>query len=173
MSDVPGPPMQPASSTCTRCGGWLAPGAVICDLCGTPTGAAPPPVQTPGGPPPGYPTGPPPGAPGTWAQPPAGPGYVPGGYGYPGMPVGYPQKTNGSAIASLVLALGGLIVCPIVLSVLAIYLGGKAKNEIRVSWGRQTGEGLATAGVVIGWIGLAFGLLMGVLLATGMLGRVG
>lgn len=82
---------------------------------------------------------------------------------------GYSQKTNGSAIASLILSLGGLMVCPIVLSVAAIYLGGKSKNEIRVSMGRQTGEGLATAGVVIGWIGLAMGLIL--IFAITMLGK--
>jgi len=63
-----------------------------------------------------------------------------------------PPKTNALAIASLVLSLfwlGGLG------SVGAVVLGHMAKREIATSGGRQTGGSLATAGLAIGYIGLA------------------
>jgi Domain of unknown function (DUF4190) len=62
-----------------------------------------------------------------------------------------PPKTNPMAIASLALSLfwlGGLG------SVGAVVLGHMAKREIARSQGRQTGANLATAGLVIGYIGL-------------------
>ena len=60
--------------------------------------------------------------------------------------------TNGKAVASLVLGIGGFVFFPIVLSILAIVLGGQAKREIRERG--QSGIGLATAGVVLGWVGV-------------------
>jgi hypothetical protein len=63
-----------------------------------------------------------------------------------------PPKTNPMAIGSLVLSLlwlGGLG------SVGAVVLGHMAKREIARSQGRQSGANLATAGLVIGYIGLA------------------
>jgi hypothetical protein len=63
-----------------------------------------------------------------------------------------PPKTNPMAIGSLVLSLlwlGGLG------SVGAVVLGHMAKREITRSQGRQSGANLATAGLAIGYIGLA------------------
>ncbi len=63
-----------------------------------------------------------------------------------------PPKTNALAVASLALGLfwlGGLG------SVGAVVLGHMAKREIAASGGRQTGGNLATAGLAIGYIGLA------------------
>lgn len=75
-------------------------------------------------------------------QPPYAP-YPP--YGY--MP---PRPTNGLAIAALVMGCVG--VCnPI--SVLGLIFGMIAKRQIRER-GEQ-GEGMATAGIVLGWIGVA------------------
>ncbi|MDQ3987118.1 MAG: DUF4190 domain-containing protein [Actinomycetota bacterium] len=85
------------------------------------------------------------------------PSYVPQ-YGY-GQPV-YPQpaypaspKTNGMAIASLIL--GILWVCWVG-SILALVLGYVGKNQIDNSQGAETGRGLAIAGIALGWIGVAF-----------------
>jgi hypothetical protein len=63
-----------------------------------------------------------------------------------------PPKTNLLAIGSLALSLfwlGGLG------SVGAVVLGHIAKREIARSGGQQTGANLATAGMAIGYIGLA------------------
>jgi hypothetical protein len=64
------------------------------------------------------------------------------------------QRTSGYAIASLILGIAGFVVFPVVPSILAIVFGRKAQEEI----GRDAtlgGDGLATAGVVLGWVGLA------------------
>jgi hypothetical protein len=75
------------------------------------------------------------------------------------------QTSNSKATASLVLGIVGLLVCPIVCSVLAIILGSTAKNEIAASGGWQTGESNAKAGIVLGWIGLAIFIVFGTIWA--------
>ena len=67
-------------------------------------------------------------------------------------------KTSGYAIAAFILGIGGLLVFPLVLSIAAIIVAGKAREEI----GRDTditGDGLATAGLVLGWVGVVVGLI--------------
>jgi type IV pilus assembly protein PilA len=63
----------------------------------------------------------------------------------------FPARTSGKAIASLVCGL--LFVFP--LSILAIVLGHLAVSEIRRSAGRLKGEGMAIAGLVLGYVGLS------------------
>jgi hypothetical protein len=123
----------------------------------TPPGGYPPPGPPPGyGPPPGSPPGygPPPGYAG--APPPGYPGAPPGAWG----PYGYaPTQTNGLAVASFVLGLVGWIFCGIG-SVVAILLGFTARGQINKSYGRQIGSGMATAGIVLGFVGAAFWLFV-------------
>jgi hypothetical protein len=69
------------------------------------------------------------------------------------------RVSNGKATASLILGIIGLIVCPLICSVLAIILGSMAKDEIAASGGYQTGESNAKAGVILGWVGLALGVI--------------
>jgi hypothetical protein len=69
------------------------------------------------------------------------------------------------AVASLVLSIlwiGGLG------SLLAVIFGWVARRRIRESGGRETGDGLATAGLVIGIVGIAGALLLWVLIAVGV-----
>ena len=75
----------------------------------------------------------------------------------PTMPRPMVQTTNGSAIASLVLSVLGL--CGIG-SLLGIIFGHRARREIRQSGGYQGGDGLALAGIIIGWVSLALWALM-------------
>jgi len=95
------------------------------------------PAAAPG--PPAYPHaayGPPPAAP-------PGYGYAPYGYAYPAQP-----PTNGLAIASLVCSLAGLAVglsAPV-----GAILGHVARRQIRER-GEQ-GDGMALAGIIVGWI---------------------
>lgn len=72
------------------------------------------------------------------------PGYGPGG-GYGGY---YPD--NGLAGWSLALALVGFFCCAFFTSIPAIVLGMKAKKA--VARGTANNDGMATAGLVIGWI---------------------
>ncbi len=71
---------------------------------------------------------------------------------------GYPPPappTNGLAIASLVLSLLGLVgVLPLLGAVLGLIFGYSARNQIVQSRGTQSGEGLAKAGIIIGWVTL-------------------
>ena len=94
-------------------------------------------------------------------QPPAStdPGSYPAGgyptYGY-GQPSPYPtaigKKTNGLAIASLVCGIAGIIF--FIPAVLGVVFGFVARSQIRRSSGTQGGEGLALAGIIVGfaWI---------------------
>lgn len=60
--------------------------------------------------------------------------------------------TNGFAIASLVL---GILWVMWIGSVLAVIFGYIGKSEIERSRGSQSGTGLAIAGMVLGWVGIA------------------
>ena len=77
---------------------------------------------------------------------------------YPQYPPGVPayvirkQSTNGFAIASMVL---GIIWIYWVGSILALVFGYIAKRQIAASNGTEGGDGMATAGIVLGWIGIA------------------
>lgn len=74
-------------------------------------------------------------------------------------------NNNGKAVASLVLAIFGLVSCPIIGSIVALILGYQARNEIAASGGWQTGEPLARAGIIVGWIGIAVYVLLFVVIA--------
>jgi hypothetical protein len=159
------------AGTCQQCGNVLQPYEAFCANCGmqqdVPAGN---PFFQQGGAPGSVPGGPPlyppaATAPHPYAQPGLGPPLGTGSaYGPPtyGAMPGYPGAirgsggTNGYAIASLVLSL--LVFCGIG-SVLAVIFGGKARREIRESRGAQTGDGLALAGIIIGYIGIALVIL--------------
>ena len=52
-------------------------------------------------------------------------------------------------------------------SVVAIVLGYVSRGQIKQSWGRQTGSGMATAGIVLGFTGVAFLLVFFILSLLG------
>ena len=60
-------------------------------------------------------------------------------------------STNGFAIASMVL---GIVWIYWIGSILALVFGYVAWRQIRDSMGRQGGDGMAIAGIVLGWIGV-------------------
>ncbi|MGH3927911.1 MAG: DUF4190 domain-containing protein, partial [Pseudonocardiaceae bacterium] len=80
---------------------------------------------------------------------------------HPGYPYPYPyppyRPTNGLAVASLVL---GIIWIYWIGSVLALIFGYVARSQIRERG--EGGAGLATAGIVLGWIGV--GVLLAIML---------
>ncbi len=88
----------------------------------------------------------------THAPPPfAPPGYAPPGPTSPGYAPHQPTtSTNGFAVAALVLGIVGPTLC--VAWILALVFGYVGRSQIRASGGRQTGKGMATAGVVLGWV---------------------
>jgi hypothetical protein len=72
--------------------------------------------------------------------------------GFEQYPASGPPRTHSKATASLVCGIVGLFLCGVILGPVAIYLSNQAKREIRESGGQYTGEGLATAGMVLGII---------------------
>lgn len=110
------------------------------------------------------------GQPGGYAQPGGYP--PPGGYpqpGYQGMPTwtggaAYPgTQTNGLAVAALICGVAQILLGPLT-GIPAIILGHVARSRIR-----QTGEqgaGLALAGLILGYIGLALTLIFFIIIAV-------
>jgi hypothetical protein len=117
----------------------------------------------PPSPPPPYGQAPPPGQSPAYGQNPAPPygQYPPPPYGqYP--PPGYvpARPMNGFAIASMVL---GIVWIYGIGSILALVFGYIAKGQIKEQG--QAGGGMAIAGIVLGWVGIAltivgFGLMI-------------
>lgn len=64
--------------------------------------------------------------------------------------------TETKSVISLVLGILSLFGFSIFAAIPAIILGKMARDTIRASSGRLTGEGMATAGIVMGWISVAF-----------------
>jgi hypothetical protein len=60
---------------------------------------------------------------------------------------------EGSAVAALILGIFGIIACPLILSIPAVIVGLQAQAKIRQDPSLQ-GEGLARAGVILGWVGI-------------------
>lgn len=116
----------------------------------------PPPGQAGGYPPPGQSGYPPPGYP-----PPGQPGYPPPGYPPPGYAARPPLPRNDLAVWSLVLGLFGVLGCLFFTGVPAIVLGNNARRAVEA--GQADNPGLATAGVVLGWVATALGALVVVL----------
>ncbi len=75
------------------------------------------------------------------------------------------QSTSNLAIASLIAGILGWSLLPTIGAIVAVITGYMAKNEIRSSGGRLTGDGLATAGLVLGWINIALAVV-GICLAA-------
>ncbi len=67
------------------------------------------------------------------------------------------RSVNGLAIASMVL---GILWMWWVGSLLALAFGYAAKRQIRESNGQQYGEGMATTGIILGWVAITIGLVM-------------
>ena len=85
-------------------------------------------------------------------------------------PVALPTSTM--AIVSLISGIVSWFLIPFIAAVVAVITGHMAKNEIKKSNGMLGGNGMATAGLVLGYIQLGLGLcvcvVVGVMLALGM-----
>ena len=91
----------------------------------------------------------------------------------PGHLVAPVRETNGSAIASVLL---GVLWLAGIGSLLALVFGYRARREIKNSAGSQKGSGMATAGIILGWIGIAILLIVvagGAALVAGSAGNGG
>ncbi len=68
----------------------------------------------------------------------------------------FPPVTRTSTLATISLITGILtwLIIPIVGAIVAVITGHRAKKEIRENLGSVTGDGLATAGLVLGYLQL-------------------
>jgi hypothetical protein len=80
-----------------------------------------------------------------------------------------PARPNSNmAVASLVLGLLGWTIAPGLASIAAIITGHMAKNEIKSSMGQLGGDGMATAGLIMGYANVAIGLCICLAVASMM-----
>lgn len=70
-----------------------------------------------------------------------------------------PRRTSGLAVAALACGIAGLTLFPVLASIAAVVLGIMARDELRRDPALD-GEGMATAGLVLGWIGVALAALV-------------
>ncbi|GAA1769743.1 hypothetical protein GCM10009795_014860 [Nocardioides hankookensis] len=83
---------------------------------------------------------------------------------------GVPPKRSGMAVASLVLGILAVLPCfwgCFIFGILGVVFGVLGKKDIRESQGGKTGEGLARWGLILGIVGIAFGVVYWILVATG------
>ena len=86
------------------------------------------------------------------------------------------NATSNLAVISLVAGVLGLTFFPLLGSIVAVITGPMAKKEIIESGGELSGDGMATAGMVLGWIAIALmvlGLCIGALVALSLCGLLG
>jgi hypothetical protein len=80
-------------------------------------------------------------------------------------------RTSTMAIISLVGGITGWTILPFLGSIAAIVFGHIAKSEIKKGGGMLTGNGMATAGLIMGYLSIAFGIcLICVLIILPLLG---
>ena len=71
-----------------------------------------------------------------------------------------PAQTEDKAVISLVLGILSIFSLSILAGIPAIILGRMSRKNIRASAGRLTGEGMATAGIVMGWISVVLAVVI-------------
>jgi len=77
---------------------------------------------------------------------------------YSNQPYQMEKPKSNMAIASLVLGILGWTIAPGLAAIAAIITGHMAKNEIKSSMGQIGGDGMATAGLIMGYANVAIGL---------------
>ena len=77
-------------------------------------------------------------------------------YQSPNQSVGLPTSTL--AIISLIAGLLGFTMFPFIGSIVAIITGMMAQKETRAIPPQASGDGLALAGIIMGWIGVGLGV---------------
>ena len=83
------------------------------------------------------------------------------------------RKTNTMAIVSLVAGLVGWFMLPVVASIIAVITGHMARAQIRASHGAEDGDGMAIAGLILGYVSLllgVIGVILTILVFAGIIG---
>ncbi len=68
--------------------------------------------------------------------------------------------TSNMAIISLISGILSWVLLPFIAAIVAVITGHMAKNEIKNSAGTLSGNGMATAGLILGYVQLALGLCL-------------
>ena len=80
--------------------------------------------------------------------------------------------TNTLAMVSLVSGIPGWVLIPILASIVAVVTGHMARTQIKQSMGAEGGDGLAVAGLILGYASIAINclaiLILFLLLGTGV-----
>ena len=130
--------------------------------------------QQPPPPPPGYgqaPQGPPAYGQPAYGQPAYGqpvygqPAYGQPAYGYPGYGYQPEPRTSGKAMWAMIVGIISIVFCylGVLIGPVAIVLAVQGKKDIRRSNGTQSGDGMATAGLVTGIVGTVLWLALDIL----------
>jgi len=156
---------------CFKCGASMPDDATICPQCATPVQsiptAPPPPEAQQGGPSPASTSG--------WLNAPPSQTQYPPQQAYPPQAQPYsaqfqPQKTDGGAIASLILGIVSIFLClNIFTGIPAIITGHISYSKIKKSMGRLKGEGMALTGLILGYISLPLVLVFAAVLIPNLL----
>jgi hypothetical protein len=73
---------------------------------------------------------------------------------YAPIPAALPLPTSGLAIGSLIASIVSWVLMPIIGSVVGLVLGYAARKDTRAVPPTASGDGLATAGIIISWINI-------------------
>ncbi len=68
-----------------------------------------------------------------------------------------PPPTSSLSLTSLIMGIVGWVLLPVVGAIIAVITGHMAKKEIRESRGLLGGDGMATAGLILGYANIALG----------------
>ncbi len=148
---------------CSNCGATVPDNAGFCAQCGksiASPSSAPPSEQAPGQAPPPAATAP---NPIVYAAP------------APAQVYAAPPQSDSTALVSLILGALSLVAFSILAGIPAIILGNNARKNIRASGGRLTGDGLAVAGIIMGWVSVGFaviGILLIIIFVLGALSSI-
>ena len=90
---------------------------------------------------------------------------------YAGQPVAANPPTNQLAIVSLVAGVACWFILPVIGALVAIITGHRARGQIRRTG--ESGGGLALAGLILGYVHLLIGVLIGLFVVLVLLGFLG
>jgi type IV pilus assembly protein PilA len=142
---------------CFKCGANMPDDSTVCPQCATPVQAAPTP------PPPPQASVPNPTSTSAWLNVPAAPAQNAPQYPPQAQPYQryQPPQTDGGAVASMILGIASIALCLSFLAgIPAIILGHISLSKIKKSAGRLKGQGMALAGLILGYISLPFILIV-------------
>src|SRR5689334_24782152 len=157
---------------CFKCGASMPDDAIICPQCATPVQGiptAPPPPQAPQA------DAPTPASTSAWLNVPPAQTQYPPQQAYPPQAQPYPgqfqqQKTDGGAIASLILGIASIVLClNIFTGIPAIITGHISYSKIKKSMGCLKGEGMALTGLILGYVSLPLVLIFAAILIPNLL----